>query len=75
MEKEVDNAMLVSPLFDSVFGNEYKLPKNEALDEDNILETVGNMNAEIIDLKRSNEHYRAILLAIIAVVLIKVIFG
>ena len=75
MKDQVDNAMLISPLFDTIFGEGYKLPKSEALDSENIMETVGNLNAEVLDLKRINEHYKGILLVIVSIFLIKLIFG
>ena len=74
MKKYIDNYTLLSPIFDSVFGNEYKLPKKEALDNDNVVETVENLNGEILDIKRKNEHYKAILLVIISIALICLIF-
>lgn len=74
MKKYIDNYTLLSLIFDSVFGNEYKLPKKEALDNDNVVETVENLNGEILDIKRKNEHYKAILLVIISIALICLIF-
>lgn len=75
MKDQIDNAMLISPLFDIIFGEGYKLPKSEALDSENIMETVGNLSAEVSDLKRINGHYKGILLVIISIFLIKLIFG
>lgn len=74
MKKYIDNYTLLSPIFDSVFGDEYKLSKKEALDNDNVVETVENLNSEILDIKRKNEHYKAILLVIINIALICLIF-
>lgn len=74
MKKYIDNYTLLSPIFDSVFGDEYKLSKKEALNNDNIVDTVENLNCEILDIKRKNEHYKAILLVIISIALICLIF-